>query len=161
MQTRVLGREPLYNCKKDAEPAARAPRPIIMSIYYRWIARGPDLQAARLKSLQVAAAPRTAYWIFQIGDRVLGNYMPSQYHDRVLVAFTFNRAGEAILNDQSIWVRFPGPAFRGEAQHPDGIIVKSNEPGACGVGRTVLQDLNRHVGGAPSILIVSQRSEAR
>jgi|SRR5215471_10345403 len=116
-----------------------------MSIYYRWIATGPDLQAARLKTLQVSAAPRTACWIFQLGDRVLGAYMPSDYRDRVLVAFVFHPAGEAILNDQSKWVRFPGPAFRGEAQHPDAIIVKSNEPGAYGVGQSVLQELNRHV----------------
>jgi len=118
---------------------------IIMAIYYRWIAPGPDLQAARSKLLQVAAAPRTACWIFQLGDRMLGAYMPNQYRDRPLVAFRFDPAGETILNDQSKWIRFPGPAFRGEAQHPDGIIVKSNEPGAYGVGQLVLQELNRHV----------------
>lgn len=135
----------LDNKARDVELTVRAPRPSHMSIYYRWIATGPDLQAARLRSLQVAAAPRTACWIFQLGDRVLGAYMPNQYRDRVLVAFVFDPAGEAILNDQSRWVRFPGPAFRGEAQHPDGIIVKSNEPGAYGVGQLVLQELNRHV----------------
>jgi hypothetical protein len=33
-----------------------------------------------------------------------------------------------MIRDQSRWIRFPGSAFRGEAQHPDGVIVKTNEP---------------------------------
>jgi hypothetical protein len=113
-----------------------------MPTYYRWIARGLDLQAAQRGSLQISASPCTAYWIFD-----LSNYIPSGtvQGERVLVAIVFNSSGEAIIADQSRWVRFPGTAFRGEAQHPDRIIVKSNEPGAFGVGQLLLQELNRSV----------------
>jgi hypothetical protein len=111
-----------------------------MSTYYRWIARGSDLQAAQQGTLQVSASPRHAYWIFD-----MSNYMPSGgvHGERVLVAIIFNPRGEAILMDQSNRILFPGRAFKGEAQHPDGIIVKSNEPGAFGVGQSVLMELNK------------------
>jgi hypothetical protein len=111
-----------------------------MSTYFRWIARGPDLVQARAKVLQVSAAPRTAYWIFDMS----GAWKPSTgiSGDRVLVAMTFTNPGGLIVGDQTRWVRFPTPAFRGEAQHPSGIIVKSNEPGAYGIGCDVLKELN-------------------
>ncbi len=46
------------------------------------------------------------------------------------------------LADQSKWIRFPGSRYKGDAQHPDGIIVKDNEPGALGVGQLILKELN-------------------
>jgi hypothetical protein len=111
-----------------------------MTTYFRWIARGPDLVQARVEILQVSAAPRTAYWIFDMS----GAWKPSTgiSDDRVLVAITFTNAGARIIGDQARWVRFPTPAFRGEARHPSGIIVKSNEPGAYGIGAEVLKELN-------------------
>jgi hypothetical protein len=111
-----------------------------MSTYFRWIAPGPDLMQARVKVLQVSASPRTAYWIFDMSDR----WKPSAgiSGDRVLVAITFTDRGRQIITDQAKWIRFPGAAFHGEAQHPNGIIVKSNEPGAYGIGQAVLRDLN-------------------
>ena len=112
-----------------------------MSTYFRWIAPGPDLEQARLRILQVSASPRTAYWIFDMSDQ----YKPSVgvFTDRVLVAVVFTDSGQQMIQDQSRWIRFPGSAFLGEAQHPDGVIVKTNEPGAYGIGRNVLRDLNR------------------
>jgi hypothetical protein len=111
-----------------------------MSTYFRWIAPGHDLTQARVKILQISASPRTAYWVFDMADE----WKPSGgvSDDRVLVAITFNDQGQQIITDQSRWVRFPGPAFIGEAQHPEGIIVKDNEPGAYGIGRDVLTALN-------------------
>jgi hypothetical protein len=111
-----------------------------MSTYFRWIARGPDLVQAQAKVLQVSAAPRTAYWIFDMS----GAWKPSTgvSDDRILVAVTFTKAGALMIADQARWIRFPTPAFRGEAQHPNGIIVKSNEPGAYGIGAEVLKALN-------------------
>jgi len=111
-----------------------------MSTYFRWIAPGPDLIRAKAKSLQVSASPRTACWIFDMS----GLWKPSSSisSDRVLVAFTFTDLGQQLIVDQSKWIRFPGEAFLGEAQHPNGVIVKSNEPGAYGVGASVLKDLN-------------------
>lgn len=111
-----------------------------MSTYFRWITRGPDLVQAQVKILQVSAAPRTAYWIFDVS----GAWKPSTgvSDDRVLVAMTFTNAGALIIADQARWIRFPTPAFRGEAQHPGRIIVKSNESGAYGIGADVLKELN-------------------
>ena len=111
-----------------------------MPTYYRWIARGPDLQAAQRGSLQVSASPRHACWIFD-----MSNYKPSSgvHSERVLVAIIFHSSGEAILADQSKWIKFPGAMFKGEAQHPDRIIVKTNEPGAYGLGHLLLQELNK------------------
>jgi hypothetical protein len=73
-----------------------------------------------------------------------GGWKPSSgvSDDRVLVAIVFNERGEAMIKDQSKWIRFPGPAFIGEAQHPNGIIVKSNESGAYGIGQSVLKEMN-------------------
>jgi hypothetical protein len=71
--------------------------------------------------------------------------MPS-IRGRVLVVFVLSLAGEAILQDETTWIRYPDdPKFKGEAQHPDGIIVKTNEPGAYGIGRSVLQKLNQQI----------------
>lgn len=111
-----------------------------MSTYFRWIAPGPDLLQARIKVLQLSASPRTAYWIFDMSEQ----WKPSAgvSGDRVLVAITFADRGQQIIADQSKWIRFPGSAFLGEAQHPNGIIVKTNEPGAYGIGQTVLRELN-------------------
>lgn len=110
-----------------------------MSTYFRWIARGPDLVQARMKVLQVSASPRTAYWVFDIS----GEWKPSTSvsDDRVLVAITFNEAGVRIIGNRARWIRFPIPA-RGEADHPTEIMVKTNEPGAYGIGRDVLRELN-------------------
>jgi hypothetical protein len=111
-----------------------------MSTYFRWIARGPDLTQARVKVLQVSASPRTAYWIFDMS----GAWKPSASisDERALVAITFTDWGQKIIADQSKWIKFPTAAFRGEAQHPNGIIVKTNEPGAYGIGQAVLKELN-------------------
>lgn len=114
-----------------------------MTTYYRWIQKGPDLQKARAKTMQAFASSRAAYWIFDMADR----WKPSAgvSADRVLVTIIFNERGEAIIKDQSKWIKFPGSAFLGEAQHPDKIIVKSNEPGAYGVGQSLLKELNNCV----------------
>jgi hypothetical protein len=111
-----------------------------MSTYFRWIAPGPDLMMAKVKVLQVSASPRTACWIFDMA----GLWKPSVgiSSDRVLVAFTFTDLGQQIITNQSRWVHFPGQGFIGEAKHPDGIIVKSNEPGAYGIGAAILKELN-------------------
>ena len=111
-----------------------------MSTFFRWIARGPDLRPARVKILQVSAAPQSAYWIFDLS----GEWKPSTgiSDDRVLVAITFTDTGARIIADKSRWIRFPTSAFLGEAKHPAGIVVKSNEPGAYGIGADVLKALN-------------------
>ena len=111
-----------------------------MSTYFRWIAPGPDLAQAKIKMLQVSASPRIAYWVFDMA----GQWKPSVgvSSDRVLVGITLTDRGQQIMMDQTKWIRFPGSAFIGEAQHPNGIIVKTNEPGAYGIGATVLKELN-------------------
>jgi hypothetical protein len=108
--------------------------------YYKWMAKGPDLITAKARRLQQSQSPRAAYWIFEMS----GLYRPSDRisADRILIAITFNHKGQAIIKDQSRWIRFPQPEFQGEAQHPNEIIVKSNEPGAYGIGRSLLEALN-------------------
>jgi hypothetical protein len=92
--------------------------------------------------LQISISPRHAYWIFD-----MSKYMPSAgvHGDRVLIAITFDASGETMLADDSKWIRFPGAEFKGEAQHADHIIVKSNEPGAYGVGASMLVELNKRI----------------
>jgi len=111
-----------------------------MSPYFRWIAPGADLAQAKIKILQVSASPRIAYWVFDMA----GQWKPSVgvSSDRVLVGITLTDRGQQIMMDQTKWIRFPGSAFIGEAQHPNGIIVKTNEPGAYGIGAAVLKELN-------------------
>ncbi len=111
-----------------------------MAIYYRWIARGADLQAAQRGSLQLSASPRIAYFVFDISG-----HLPKLDGERVLVAITFTPNGETILADRSKWILFPSPAVKGEAQHPDQIIIKTNEPGTYGIGRALLNDLNKFI----------------
>jgi hypothetical protein len=105
------------------------------------MAPGPDLVQAKVKVLQVSASPRTACWIFEMA--AMWKPSDSISSDRVLVAFTFTDLGQQIITNPSKWIRFPGQQFIGEAQHPDGVIVKSNEPGAYGIGANVLKELNR------------------
>ncbi|WP_159351357.1 hypothetical protein [Roseomonas harenae] len=111
-----------------------------MATYFRWFAKGPDLKAIKGKRLQVFASPMTACWIFDMTDQ----WKPSSgiSRDRVLVGITFSEQGNALIKDQSRWIRFPGSAFLGEAQHPMAVIVKSNEPGAYGIGHALLGELN-------------------
>src|SRR3954469_6802478 len=115
-----------------------------MATYLRWIAIGPDLQAAKSRKLRNSRGANTALWIF-----TLGKWSPSAAvaKDRVLVAIKFTSKGEALLRDEVKWIRFPGASFKGEAKHPDGIIVKSNEPGAYGIGRELLKELNSCIAG--------------
>lgn len=117
------------------------PRPIVMPNYFRWISRGPDLQAARTRILQASVSPRSACWIFEMGNPLAGAYLPN-IRGRVLVVFTFSPKGEDVLKDKSNWIWYDTTDFRGEAQHPDKIIVKPNEPGAYGIGCQVLPILN-------------------
>jgi hypothetical protein len=110
-----------------------------MATYYRWIAKGVDLDAAKRKMLQVSASPRHCCWIFDMSE-----YKPSAgiQADRVLVAFVCNAAGESMINDTSKHVDFLSTEYKGDTKHPDGIIIKPNEPGAYGVGQSLLKDLN-------------------
>ena len=67
-----------------------------MATYFRWFARGPDLQAIKEKRLQVLASPRIACWIFDIADRWKPS--PGVSGSRVLVAIVFDEIGEALIN---------------------------------------------------------------
>lgn len=111
-----------------------------MTLFFRWIKKtSPDCQAARNGKLVYSNDGRPsnkACWLFEQGAK----YQPgaSIRHERVLVAFDFGAAGDSVIKNSENHIDFESSAFKGEAKHPDKVIIKSNEPGAYGVGGMIV-----------------------
>ncbi|MGD8593672.1 MAG: hypothetical protein PVF82_12600 [Gammaproteobacteria bacterium] len=76
-------------------------------------------------------------------------YRPSQsiYRNSILLAYEVDDTAELnIMNREHI--DFESEDFEGENGHPTKIIVKSNEPGAYGLGRMRQGITNKHVTNA-------------
>jgi hypothetical protein len=50
-------------------------------------------------------------------------------------------AGWTVSNPATVWMNFESEGFKGEAKHADKIIVKENEKGAYGIGKTLAAGL--------------------
>jgi len=111
-----------------------------MTIYYSWRKTDeesiPDWKAGRLTYKYRGVPSRKAFWVFKATSR----YHPRKNiaTERILIAYDISAQGEPLIERPQHWIRFPGPAFHGETQHPANVIVKDNEPGAFGVGADIL-----------------------
>jgi hypothetical protein len=111
-----------------------------MTLFFRWIKKtSPDLAAAKNKKLVYSnngKPSNKACWISEAGAA----YQPGATirKERILVAFDFGSAGDTVIKNKENHLDFESEDFKGEAQHPYKIIVKSNEPGAYGVGGAIL-----------------------
>jgi len=54
-------------------------------------------------------------------------------------------SGWTVSNPATIWMNFENPDFEGEAKHPNKIIVKENEKGAYGIGKTIAATLFKNM----------------
>ena len=122
--------------------------------YFRWVKAGSvDIELALGPMQQIRShyldkndkpvESRSAVWMFRMD---LG-YRPGSgiVADRKLIKIVFDESGEAVMESADNHLNFEDPAFAGEAKHPLKIIVKANEPGARGVGATILGFLNARV----------------
>jgi hypothetical protein len=112
-------------------------------LFFRWIKKGSaDLAAAKNKRLLYTNhgdPSDKCFWVFEKGARYEAGSRLRR--DRVLVAFDFGDMGEEVIKNRENWIDFEDANFEGEAEHPRQIIVKSNEPGAYGVGADILGHL--------------------
>ncbi|AKJ29129.1 hypothetical protein AAW51_2438 [Caldimonas brevitalea] len=101
-----------------------------------------QLRSHRLKDGQLEEL-RTALWVFRMDK----NYRPGGgiSADRELVKISLTAEGEAILESPENHIDFEDEKFNGEAGHAMQIIVKSNEPGARGIGAGLLEFVNARV----------------
>jgi hypothetical protein len=120
--------------------------------YFRWIKTSSSDLTTALKSDQLRSTyikdsksveSRSALWVFRMDL----NYRPGTgiSSDRTLVKITFKPEGEAIMEDPENHLDFEDEEFDGEAGHPLKIIIKSNEPGARGIGAKILEFLNARI----------------
>lgn len=111
-----------------------------MTIFFRWIKNSsPDLAAAKNKKLVYSNNgnfSNKACWIFEDGAAYKAG--ANIRKERTLVAFDFGSAGDEVIKNVENHIDFESPEFKGEAAHPRQVIVKSNEPGAYGVGGMIV-----------------------
>ena len=120
-----------------------------MTIYYRWTSvTSSDARAAlaegRLQYVAIHGKSRKAVWVFNMS----AGYKPGGKFskDRVLLAIEMKDEGASVIESKSNHIDFEDTKFKGEAKHPDLIIVKSNEPGARGIGIVILaRNVNPHI----------------
>lgn len=118
-----------------------------MAQYYRWIKAGSeDLTAARQRRLQYTQehGSEKCFWVFDMEKE----YRPREglVQGRILVHLNFDEASHRKITDPRNWIYSEdtfneGISFKGEAKHPDRVIVKQNEQGAYGIGITLLAEL--------------------
>jgi len=120
-----------------------------MPTYFRWTKTdSPNLRLWRenpqkIQYLWNGKESRKAFWVFAEG---------SSYHasttvrrGRTLVAFDFTDEGDTIIRhkDNAIYFGYnKTPTMIGEAAHPNGVIWKSNEPDAYGIGCVIREWLS-------------------
>ncbi|WP_243901653.1 RHS repeat-associated core domain-containing protein [Acinetobacter bereziniae] len=75
-----------------------------------------------------------AIWVNDGSD-----FNPGKEKTRVVITVT--EKGRAILNKNVV----NDEMLSGESTHPDGIMVKTNEPGAKGIGRNVVPEFNKEI----------------
>ena len=108
-----------------------------MGRFFRWV---PKQHAASAINSGLISHNTSALWIFEMG----GGYRPSMTHNAYLIAYDLDdTATENVRTVQHI--DFESDTFQGEAAHPNAIIVKNNESGAYGLGKTRQKITNLHV----------------
>ncbi len=112
-------------------------------LFFRWIKNeSQDLDMAKEKKLvytENGKPSNKARWLFEEGATYQAG--TSILKDRTLVVFDFGEDGAETIKNKDNQIDFESGEFKGEAQHPDKVITKSNEQGAYGVGKTIISRL--------------------
>jgi len=119
--------------------------------YYRWTKiDSPNLKLWRenpqkIQYLWSGKESRKAFWVFSKKSDYKAS--ASIQKNRTLVAFDFTEEGDTIIRhlDNAVYFGYGNdktPVMIGETSHPDGVIWKSNESDAFGIGTVVRQLLS-------------------
>ncbi len=114
-----------------------------MTLYYRWTEKtSPDMASYRNGEFSWTfngVRSRKAFWVFGLGS----SYRPSKgiQAARILLVFDFGDRGTRVIESDDNRIYSEADTFHGEAQHPMKVIQKRNEPGAYGIGASLLEFL--------------------
>lgn len=108
-----------------------------MYTFYRWV---PKAFADTAVTSGLISHNTSAMWIVDIKG---GNYRPGMSSGAVLIAYDVDDTAADNIRTVGL-LNFEEDTFLGEAQHPDKVIVKNNEIGAYGLGKTRQQICNMH-----------------
>ena len=115
-----------------------------MPTYFRWTKTdSPNLKLWRenpqkIQYLWNGKESQKAFWVFSEKSEYKASATVRK--GRTLVAFDFTDEGDTIIRhiDNAIYFGFnKTPVCIGETAHPKGVIWKSNEPDAFGIGREI------------------------
>lgn len=109
-----------------------------MTQFVRWV---PRVHAPAALISGLVSHNTSAMWVFDLAQA----YRPAARisNGSILIAYDLDATATAnILNRGHI--DFEDNGFNGEAQHPECIIVKNNEPGAYGLGSMRQRITNMH-----------------
>jgi len=117
-----------------------------MATYFRWTKTdSPNLKLWRENPQKIqyfwnGKESRKAFWIFS--EKSDYKASASIQKNRTLVAFDFTDEGDTIIQhpDNAVYFGYGSdklPVMIGETDHPNGIIWKSNEKDAFGIGRII------------------------
>lgn len=96
----------------------------------RWV---PSKHAVKALDDKLVSHNESAMWVFDLDQ----TYRPSSrlIKGKVLLRYKLDQTATINLTTRN-HIDFESEEFHGERSHPRHIIVKSNEPGAYGIGRT-------------------------
>lgn len=106
--------------------------------FFRWV---PKQHAVASVGAGLLPHNKSAMWIFDLSK----TYRPGNAISRggVLIVFSMDDTATRNVREHA-QIDFEDAAFGGEAAHPNLNIVKSNEPGAYGLGRQRQAVTNLH-----------------
>lgn len=96
---------------------------------FRWV---PKQYAETAKEANLMSHHGSAMWVFDLAK----SYRPGTAISQGGILLAYDLDATATLNIEGRdHIDFEDEAFGGEAAHPTQVIIKSNEPGAYGIGR--------------------------
>ncbi|MBV6868202.1 hypothetical protein ACDJ03_00735 [Xanthomonas axonopodis pv. nakataecorchori] len=109
-----------------------------MARFFRWV---PRKYASNAIDFGLTSHNGSAMWIFGMGQGQ--TYRPGQaiYKGAYLIAYTLDEVATNNITT-SYLINFESAEFEGEAAHPSHVIIKSNEPGALGIGKMRQRNTN-------------------
>ncbi|WP_115527795.1 MULTISPECIES: hypothetical protein [Xanthomonas] len=109
-----------------------------MARFFRWV---PKKHASDALSFGLVSHNGSAMWVFGMGPGQ--SYRPGQaiYRDAYLVAYELDEVATINITT-SHHINFESSNFAGEAAHSSEVIIKSNEPGAFGIGKMRQRNTN-------------------
>ena len=113
-----------------------------MALFARWV---PKEYAAEALAAGLESHNTSAMWIFDLDSTKTSGYRPGRRIVKGACLIVYDLDDIATENVKNVGhINFESVHFKGEAQHPNYIIVKNNEPGAYGLGKSRQKPTNSH-----------------